>query len=82
MKRQIINAEMKVWDIIQDFPETYGVFRQFGYPDIRKGEFAVTSHFMKLRSAAHAYHIELDKLLEALNEAVVTRDKGASGMVH
>ena len=37
MKRQIINAEMKVWDIIQDFPETYGVFRQFGYPDIRKG---------------------------------------------
>ncbi|MGE4544486.1 MAG: DUF1858 domain-containing protein [Pedobacter sp.] len=82
MKRQLINGEMKVWDVIQDFPATYGVFRQFGYPDIRKGEFAVSSHFMKLRTAAHAHHIELDKLLEALNEAAETRDKGASGMVH
>lgn len=82
MKRQIINGEMKVWDVIQDFPETYGVFRQFGYPDIRKGEFAVTSHFMKIRSAAHALHIDLDKLLEALNETAGPRDKGASGMLH
>jgi hypothetical protein len=82
MKRQIINGEMKVWDVIQDFPETYGVFRQFGYPDIRKGEFAVSSHFMKVRMAAHTHHIDLDTLLEALNEAAGTHAKGASGTRH
>ena len=82
MKRQVINAEMKVWDVIQDYPETYGVFRQFGCPDIHKGEFAVLSHFMKVRSAAHVHHIDLDMLLEALNEAAATHDKGASGTVH
>lgn len=41
MKRQVINGDMKVWDVIQDHPETYGVFRQYGCPDIHKGIFQV-----------------------------------------
>ena len=52
MKRELINGDMKVWDVIQDHPETCGIFRQFGCPDIRKGMFAISSHFMKLRTAA------------------------------
>jgi hypothetical protein len=82
MKRQVINADMKVWDVIQDFPGTYGVFRQFGCPDIHKGEFAVSSHFMKVRAAAHAHHIDLNKLLETLNEAAATHDEGTSATRH
>jgi hypothetical protein len=74
MKRQHINAEMKVWDIIQDYPETYGVFLQFGCPDIRRGSFAIQSHFMKVRTAAHAHHIDLVELLEALNNAVTGKE--------
>ncbi|MEZ4484776.1 MAG: hypothetical protein R2864_09305 [Syntrophotaleaceae bacterium] len=54
MKRQQINGDMKVWDVIQDHPETYGVFRQFGCPDIRSGMFEVAAHFMKLRALAQA----------------------------
>lgn len=82
MKKQIINGEMKIWDVIQEYPETYGIFRQFGYPDIRKGETAVTSHFMKLRAAAHAYHIDLDKLLESLNDAIARHDQGTCTTRH
>lgn len=82
MKRQMINGDMKVWDVIQDHPETYGVFRQFGCPDIRTGMFAVSSHFMKLRAAAHAHHIDLDALLKSLNEAVAREEEGRSGRHH
>jgi hypothetical protein len=60
MKRQVINGDMKIWDVIQVYPETYGVFQQFGCPDIRTGEFAVSSHFMKLRAVDYAHHFDLD----------------------
>ena len=82
MKRQVINGDMKVWDVIQDYPETYGVFRQFGCPDIRKGKFAVSSHFMKLRTAAHAHHIDLDELLKSLNKAVAREKEDRTGRHH
>lgn len=81
MPMQRINGEMKVWDVIQEFPETYGVFRQFGCPDIRKGTFAVSSHFMKVRLAARAHHIDLDQLLHDLNEVISSRSEG-SGPTH
>lgn len=70
MKRQLINGDMKVRDVIQDHPEAYGIFRQLGCPDIHKGMFAVSSHFMKLRTAAHVHHFDLDELLKSLNKAV------------
>lgn len=82
MKRQVINGDMKVWDVIQDHPETYGVFRQYGCPDIHKGIFQVSSHFMKLRTMAHAQHINLDELLRSLNEAVTSYDKNMSASHH
>lgn len=82
MKRQMINGDMKVWDVIQDHPETYGVFRQFGCPDIRKGMFEVTSHFIKLRAMAHAQHIDLDGLLRSLNEMVATEEETRTDRRH
>jgi hypothetical protein len=82
MPRQVINADMKVWDVVQDYPETYQVFRRFGCPDMRKGMFAVSAHFMKVRWAARAHHIELDELLTGLNEAVAEREKDPSATRH
>jgi hypothetical protein len=82
MKRQMINGDMKVWDVIQDHPETYGVFRQFGCPDIRKGMFAVSSHFMKLRAIAHTQHIDLNELLRSLNKAVAEQGEARSDSSH
>lgn len=82
MKRHVINGEMKVWDVIQDHPETYDIFRQFGCPDIHKGMFEISSHFMKLRAAAHAYHVDLAELLKSLNEAVAKEEKGKHGRYH
>ncbi len=82
MTRQVINGDMKVWDVIQDYPETYQVFRRFGCPDMRQGIFAVSAHFMKVRWAARAHHIELDELLAGLNEAVAGRVRGASETRH
>jgi hypothetical protein len=37
---------------------------------------------MKVRWAARAHHIELDKLLESLNEAVSPRDEDTSETRH
>ncbi len=82
MKKQVINGDMKVWDVIHDHPETYGVFRQYGCPDIHKGIFQVSSHFMKLRAMAHAQHIDLDKLLKSLNEAVAGKEKDSVATYH
>lgn len=82
MPMQRINADMKVWDVVQEFPETYGVFRQYGCPDMRKGMFAVSAHFMKVRWAAKAHHIDLDKLLHDLNEVIEQREQGSSSTLH
>jgi hypothetical protein len=82
MARQVINGDMKVWDVIQQYPETYGVFREFGCPDMRKGMFAVSAHFMKVRWAARAHHIDLERLLNTLNEVVDTEGGEPSSTLH
>ena len=70
MATQTIDGDMMVWKVIHEHPETYDVFREFGCPDMRKGIFALSAHVMKVRWAARAHHIELARLLAALNEAV------------
>jgi hypothetical protein len=67
---QIIDGDMRVWTVIQEHPETYDVFRNFGCPDMRKGIFALSAHIMKVSWAARVHHIELDRLLADLNQAV------------
>jgi len=81
MATRTIDGDMKVWNVIQEHPETYDVFRKFGCPDMRKGIFALSAHVMKVRWAARAHHLDLDKLLAALNEAVA-ESEGFSGTRH
>jgi hypothetical protein len=49
---------------------------------MRKGMFAVSAHFMKVRWAARAHHIELEKLLGSLNEVVATHEEEPPSMRH
>jgi hypothetical protein len=70
MAREAITGDMRVWEVIHDYPETYEVFRSHGCPDMRHGIFALSARVMKVRWAARAHHIELDQLLHALNDAV------------
>ena len=70
MTRESITGDMRVWEVIHKFPETYEVFRSHGCPDMRHGIFALSARVMKVRWAARAHHIELDQLLHDLNDAV------------
>ncbi|MEZ4598340.1 MAG: DUF1858 domain-containing protein [Syntrophotaleaceae bacterium] len=82
MARKVINGDMKVWDVIQQYPQTYGVFREFGCPDVHKGSFAVSAHFMKVRWAARAHRIDLDSLLRRLNEVIAEDNRSVSSALH
>lgn len=64
-----INADMTVWQVIQQYPATYQVFRQHGCPDMRHGIYALSARFMKVRWAAKMHHINIDALLLDLNRA-------------
>lgn len=76
MLRETITGDMRVWDVIQRYPETFEVLRRHGCPDMRHGIFALSAHIMKVRWAARAHHIELDQLLHDLNTAVEAKQMG------
>jgi hypothetical protein len=76
MAHETITADMRVWEVIRKYPETFEVFRRHGCPDMRHGLFAVSAHIMKVRWAARAHHIELDQLLHELNAAVEAKQTG------
>ncbi|NIO16921.1 MAG: DUF1858 domain-containing protein [Deltaproteobacteria bacterium] len=78
MKRSVITGEMKVWDVIQNYPQTYAVFRKHGCPDMRRGIFSISARFMKVRWAAQMHKISLEELLRDLN-AVATPDPERTG---
>jgi len=75
MHNQTIEGDMRVWNVLQEHPETYEVFRRFGCPDMRKGFFAMSAHIMKISWAARVHHIELDRLLSDLNRAIERHDE-------
>ena len=65
-----ITSEMRVWEVIKRYPQTFEVFRSHGCPDMRKGIFALSARIMKVKWAAKAHKIPLDDLLRDLNTAV------------
>jgi len=65
-----ITSEMRVWEVIKHYPQTFEVFRSHGCPDMRKGIFALSARIMKVKWAAKAHKIPLDDLLRDLNTAV------------
>lgn len=75
MKTHNVDGDMRVWNVIHNHPETYEVFRKYGCPDMRSGMYALSAHIMKVRWAACVHHIELDRLLNDLNEAVAEHDR-------
>jgi hypothetical protein len=76
MAREYITGDMRVWEVIQRYPETYEVFRRHGCPDMRHGIFALSAHVMKVRWAARAHKIALDELLRDLNAEVEAQRTG------
>ncbi len=70
MKQSVITGEMKVWDVIQGYPQTFAVFRKHGCPDMKRGIFAISARFMKVRWAARMHKISPQELLRDLNAAV------------
>ncbi len=72
MEDGLITSEMRVWKVIQKYPQTFEVFRSHGCPDMRKGIFALSARIMKVKWAATAHKIPLDDLLRDLNAAVHT----------
>jgi len=70
MKDGLITSEMRVWEVINHYPQTFEVFRSHGCPDMRKGIFALSARVMKVKWAAKAHKIPLDDLLRDLNAAV------------
>lgn len=76
MAREYITGDMRVWQVIQRYPETFEVFRRHGCPDMRHGIFALSARVMKVRWAARAHKIPLADLLRDLNAEVEARRMG------
>ncbi|NIQ94372.1 MAG: DUF1858 domain-containing protein [Desulfuromonadales bacterium] len=70
MAQEKISPDMRVWDVIQEHPETVDVFRRHGCPDMRKGIYALSAHVMKVKWAAKVHHIDQDTLLRDLNRTI------------
>lgn len=77
MNEEMINGDMKVWDVIHQYPETFEVFLKYGCPDMRKGIFALSAHIMKINWAAKIHHIDSDKLIKELNRVIQQSPKGS-----
>lgn len=82
MTTQMVTGDMKVWDLLQQHPGTYDVFRRFGCPDMRTGVFALSAHVMNVRWAARIHHIELDRLIADLNLEIAQEEQGAAENLH
>jgi hypothetical protein len=74
MKDGPITSEMRVREVIEQYPQTFEVFRSQGCPDMRKGIFALSARIMKVKWAAKAHKIPLDDLLRDLNAAAEKRN--------
>jgi len=60
-----IKEEMKIEDILDEYPQTAGVFTEFGLPCFVCGEPA----WGTIGELAARYKVDMEKLLSALNQA-------------
>lgn len=67
-----VEPDKKVAELLEQYPETYHVFRKHGCPDMRDGFFSLMARIMSIRSAARIHRIPQDELIEDL-EAVTQR---------
>jgi len=71
-----IKGDMRVWEVLQEHPETLPVFSRYGCPERLSGIFSLPTRIMKVRRAARAHHISAGKLLKELNSAVTEKRSG------
>jgi hypothetical protein len=72
-----ITPNLRVAQVLRQWPETYGVFRQYGCPDMRRGFFGFMARIMKVGWAARVHKISISDLVESLNSCVGERGGGA-----
>lgn len=68
-----IEPDLKVAQLVEQYPQTYQVFQKYGCPDMRDGFFSLMARIMSIRNAARIHRIPLEELLKDL-ETVVKRD--------
>lgn len=62
----MINKDMRIFDVLQNYPESATIFEQFGMGCI--GCMGVTME--SIENGAKMHKIPLEKLLTALNESI------------
>ncbi len=78
MSGEMITPEMRVWQVIQRYPQTFEVFRSHGCPDMPRMLSGLPARIMKVKWAAQMHKIPLDVLLRDLNAAVQTMQHEAA----
>lgn len=68
MQSTNIDPDRKVSEILEEYPESYQVLREYGCPDMKQGVFSMMSRIMSLRNAARIHRIPLDELLNDLEK--------------
>jgi len=71
-----IKGDMRVWEVLQEHPETLSVFSRHGCPERLSGILSLPTRIMKIRRAARAHNISAAKLLKDLNSAVTEKRSG------
>ena len=65
----MINKDMSITDVVEQYPQTTEVFMQFGMHCFGW----MAARFENIEQGALAHGIEVDKLMEALNKAVANK---------
>lgn len=73
MNEQKITADMKVAEVVKQYPETIEVFLGKGCPDMRTGVVKFMAKIMSVKAAARVHRIPLEALLRDLNAAAKPR---------
>jgi hypothetical protein len=63
-----ITPDMRVSEVLREYPASYAVFQRNGCPEMRRGFFSLMARLMKLRWAATVHRIPLQRLVDELNE--------------
>lgn len=62
----VITKEMSIMEVVQKYPQTVDVFRNFGMGCLG----CAAAHFENIEQGASAHGIDVPALMEALNKAV------------
>ncbi len=65
-----INPKQKVFDLIEQHPQTFKVFSKHGCPDMRQGFYSFMARIMSIRNAARIHRIPIKELVNDLEESI------------